>query len=36
MPIMDGFTSTEEIKKLESKGLIPKIPIIAISANDRP
>ncbi|MCI4669301.1 MAG: ATP-binding protein [Bacteroidia bacterium] len=33
MPVMDGFTATKEIKKLQADGLIPTFPIIALTAN---
>ena len=33
MPIMDGFTATEEIRAFEALENIPKIPIIALTAS---
>ena len=36
MPVMDGLTCTEEIRKLEKKGdVISHVPIIAVTANAR-
>jgi PAS domain S-box-containing protein len=33
MPILDGYQATREIREYESNDLIPRIPIIAITAN---
>ena len=35
MPIMDGNTATREIRKLEAKGEIERVPILGVSANVR-
>jgi len=36
MPIKDGYKTTQEIRDLEAKGDIPKIPIIAVTAATYP
>jgi len=36
MPIKDGYETTQEIRDLEAKGDIPKIPIIAVTASTYP
>ena len=33
MPIMDGYTATRYIRKLQAEGALPKIPIVAMTAN---
>jgi len=33
MPVMDGYTATKEIRRLESQQKRPKTPIIALTAN---
>ena len=33
MPIMDGYTATRYIRKLQSEGALPKMPIVAMTAN---
>ena len=33
MPIMDGYTATRYIRKLQGEGVLPKIPIVAMTAN---
>jgi CheY-like chemotaxis protein/HPt (histidine-containing phosphotransfer) domain-containing protein len=33
MPVMDGYTSTRNMRKLEGDGQIPKRPIVAMTAN---
>ena len=35
MPIMDGNTATKEIRKLEAKGEIERVPILGVTANVR-
>jgi len=34
MPIMDGCQTSQELIELMNKGKIPKVPIVALSAND--
>jgi len=34
MPIMDGIEATQRINEMKSKGEIPNIPIIALSAQE--
>lgn len=33
MPVMDGFEATKRIRKMTDNGLIPRIPIVALTAN---
>jgi len=33
MPIMDGYTATRYIRKLQAEGTLPKMPIVAMTAN---
>ena len=33
MPIMDGYTATRYMRKLQSEGTLPKFPIVAMTAN---
>lgn len=33
MPVMDGFSCTQKLRELMSRGVLPRIPIVAISAN---
>ena len=33
MPVMDGFEATREIREMQENGSIPRIPIVALTAN---
>lgn len=33
MPVMDGFSCTQKLREMMSRGVLPRIPIVAISAN---
>ncbi|WP_176632700.1 response regulator [Desulfolutivibrio sulfoxidireducens] len=36
MPVMDGFTATREMRRLEAAADVPQTPIIALTAHDLP
>jgi CheY-like chemotaxis protein/HPt (histidine-containing phosphotransfer) domain-containing protein len=36
MPVMDGLSATRAIRAIEKEGLLPRTPIVAITANARP
>jgi signal transduction histidine kinase len=33
MPVMDGYTATERIREREARGGLPRVPIVALTAN---
>ncbi len=33
MPIMDGYQASKELKELMNRGKVPRIPIVALTAN---
>ncbi len=35
MPILDGFETTKEIRRLEIEGVIERSPIVALTGNTR-